>query len=99
MSAIPVVERDIDGAMGFRIGRTLPSRPRVIGRKYTTDETDDREALLTIVAYRIEIPPAIAVRRDGCIEAKSVSKAMTACLPDSAAIGTPGPGCTLPPAR
>ena len=26
-------------------------------------------------------------------------RAAAACRPDMAAIGTPGPGCTLPPAR
>jgi hypothetical protein len=33
------------------------------------------------------------------VEAKSRAIAVAAWLPDSAAMGIPGPGCTAPPAR
>ena len=47
----------------------------------------------------VDVPPGVAVGRDGQVEARSARIAAAACRPESAAIGMPGPGCTPPPAR
>ena len=81
------------------IGTAATSRPCVIGREYAADKGDDGEGVAPIVAYRIDIPPGIAAGRNLPVEARSASTASAAKRPDNAAIGTPGPGCTLPPAK
>jgi hypothetical protein len=73
--------------------------PGVVGRKHTSDEGNQRQAVLTIVTQRVEVPPGIASRYYRPIEAKSLSMQAAARRPETAAIGTPGPGCVLPPAR
>jgi hypothetical protein len=52
-----------------------------------------------VVAEGVDIPPEITTRRDRLVEARCPSSVSAASRPDIAAIGTPGPGCTLPPAR
>ena len=48
----------------------------------------------------VPICGAASVMRQGAVvEARSASTLSAACRPESAAIGTPGPGCTPPPAR
>ena len=54
--------------------------------------------MLTIVAQGIDIPPEITTRRDFLVKPRSAISVAAANRPDMAAIGTPGPGCTLPPA-
>src|SRR5690606_20998761 len=44
------------------------------------------------------VPPAVAARRDHPVEARSAHAVAAAKRPLSVAIGTPAPGCTLPPA-
>ena len=81
------------------IGRTAPPRQSVVGRKYAADEGDQGQSMLPVIAECVDVPPGVAVRRDGRVKARSVHSAAAASRPDKAAIGTPGPGCVLPPAR
>jgi hypothetical protein len=55
--------------------------------------------MLAVIAERIDIPPEITTRRDRLVESRCAISVAAASWPDIAAIGTPGPGCTLPPAR
>ena len=87
--AAGAIERDIYGAMIERIAAAGPS---IIRREHAADKRDDGQTLLSIVAERIDIPPGIAARLDRPIEARSITTLAAACLPDNAAIGTPGPG-------
>jgi hypothetical protein len=72
---------------------------RIIGREYAADEGDNRQSEAVVGAERIDIPPGVAIGWNRFIEAKSSRSASDASWPESAAIGTPGPGCTLPPAK
>jgi hypothetical protein len=90
------VESDIDRAMVFGV---TPAAPRVVGREHAADKGDDRQAGPPVITERVDVPPGIAAGNDDLVEARSEISASAACRPDSAAIGTPGPGCTLPPAR
>jgi hypothetical protein len=54
---------------------------------------------LPVVAEGVDIPPEVAPGRDRLVEPRLAITAAAASCPDIAAIGTPGPGCTLPPAR
>ena len=93
------IERDIHRAMIHRAGAAAPTRPPIIGREDAADEGDHRHAVALIVADGVEIPPDIAARGDELIERKSAKILAAASRPDRAAIGTPAPGCVLPPAR
>jgi hypothetical protein len=89
------VKGDIDRAM---ILRRASAAPCVIGRKDAADEGDDGQAMLPVVAEGVDVPPDIAAGGDRRIEARSyfIDRseiiASAAWRPDSAAIGTPGPG-------
>ena len=52
-----------------------------------------------VIAERVNVPPRIAAGSEGRVEARSANAACAAKRPDSAAIGTPAPGCVPPPAR
>jgi len=95
MSAL-AVNRDIERAV---VERVAPPGPGIVGREHATDEGDDRDAVLAVIAQCVEIPPGVAARRDRSVEAESCKMHAAAIRPDIATIGTPGPGCTLPPAR
>ena len=97
--SIVAVERDVDRAMIERVGFPVRARPGVIGREDAADEGDDREAVLSVIAQCVDIPPRVTAGRDVLIESKSARSAAAANWPEIAAIGTPGPGCALPPAR
>ena len=73
--------------------------PVVVRRKDTANEGDDGNAMLTAVTQPIDIPPEITTRLDELIESRCAIRVAAASRPESAAIGTPAPGCTLPPAR
>ncbi len=75
------------------------ARPRVVGGEHRTDESDERDAGGAFGIQRVDVPPRIPVRRDDLSEVRSCITCAAAMRPDSAAIGTPGPGWTLPPAR
>jgi len=98
-SALGAIERHIDRAMIFSFGRPALAGAGVIGREHTAHKSNDRQAVLAIIADRINIPPAITIVRNGYIKARSASRASAARIPASVAMGTPGPGCVLPPAR
>jgi hypothetical protein len=55
--------------------------------------------MAAVVADRIDVPPAISTRLDRRVEPRCAISVAAASRPDIAAIGTPGPGCTMPPAR
>lgn len=93
------VERDVERAMLMRVRWAALARAEIVGREDAADEADQGQAVLAVVAQRVDVPPAIAVRDDLAVEAKSPSSRAAAIRPESAAIGTPAPGCTLPPAR
>jgi hypothetical protein len=97
--AFIAVERDIQRAMIERVGRPAPACKRVVGREHASDKCNERDAVLAIVAQSIDIPPRIAVFRNDAVEARSSIRLAAAICPDSDAIGTPGPGCALPPAK
>ena len=97
--AVLAVDRDIDRAMIERIGRAVAPRQGVVRREHAADEGNDGDAVLAVVTQRIDIPPGIAVLGDWLIEPRSSIRQAAAERPDSAAIGTPGPGWVLPPAR
>ncbi len=93
------IQRHVERTVIFRIG-TSPAAPEgIVGREHTADKADDGEAMLAVIAQRIDIPPAVATGRNRRIEARDAIRLSAARRPESAAIGTPGPGCTLPPAR
>ena len=54
---------------------------------------------MATVTQCVNIPPEVATRWDRLIETRCAIVAAAASLPDIAAMGTPGPGCTLPPAK
>ena len=94
------VERDIEATKIIWMGMLfVRSRPCVIWRKHTAHKGNDGQTKLTTVAQCVNIPPEVATRLDRLIELRCAITAAPASLPDIAAIGTPGPGCTLPPAR
>ena len=54
---------------------------------------------MAVVAEGVDVPPEITTLRDRLVESRCAISVAAASRPDMAAIGTPGPGCTLPPAR
>jgi ornithine carbamoyltransferase len=86
---------------GFRLRIASPkaAAQSVIGRKHAAYKGNERHGVTPIVAQRVDIPPGITTAWDDVIEAKYEITWAAASRPDSAAIGTPGPGCVLPPAR
>ena len=96
----PAIQGHIQGAEIFRIcNATLKaSRQSVIRRKNAPNKSDDGQTIFAIVTQRIDIPPEITTRLDLLIKPRSSISVAAAKRPDMAAIGRPGPGCTLPPA-
>ena len=74
-------------------------RPSVIGREHAAHKGNDAQAELAAIAQCVKIPPEVATRLDRLIETRCAIVAAAASLPDIAAMGTPGPGWTLPPAK
>ena len=96
----PAIERHVDGAEVFGICcSAAAARPRIIGREHAAHEGDDGERVAAALAYGVDIPPGITTARGLDGEARSSIIVAAASQPEIAAIGTPGPGCTLPPAR
>lgn len=96
------IQRDVEGAMGNGVGLSAWSRTAarcVVRRKHAADKGDDRDAVLAVCAQRVEVPPGIAAMRDRDVEARSAKRLRAALRPDNVAIGTPAPGCVLPPHR
>ena len=94
--AARAIHRHVDGAV---IGRAVAAAELVIGGKDAPDKGDDRQAEAAVVAAGVDVPPGIALRVDLDVEARSLSRISTANPPLRAAIGTPAPGCVLPPAQ
>lgn len=77
---------------------TLKS-PSVIRRKDTADKSNDAQRILAVVAQGVYVPPKVAASRYGLVEPRYAITVSAANRPERAAMGTPGPGWTLPPAR
>ena len=94
------IQRHIQGAKMLGVGHAAlsPSGPCVVRRKNTADKGDDGQTVLSVFAQRVEVPPEITTRWDRLVKPRSAISVAAAKRPDMAAIGTPGPGCTLPPA-
>ena len=90
------VKRDVQAAV---IERIVTAAALVVGRKDAADKTDYRQPILLVIAERIDIPPAVALRWNHRVEARSDNTALLARCPDKAAIGTPAPGWVAPPAQ
>ena len=82
-----------------RIALAARERAPVVGREHAADERDQGQAVPAVVGEGVDVPPEIATARDRLVESRLAISAAAASRPDIAAIGTPGPGCTLPPAR
>ena len=93
------IESHVEGAVVFRIALALAAGTGIVRREHAANESDDGQAMASVITRGINIPPAISVSRYRRVEARSCSKASAARMPARAAIGTPGPGCVLPPAR
>ena len=89
-AAAAAVEGDVDAAV---VGRVAAAAPAVPGREHRADEADDRDGMVAVAGDAVDVPPGVAVGRDGQVEARSARIAAAACRPESAAIGMPGPGC------
>jgi hypothetical protein len=83
-----------------RIGPArAPARVGVVRREDAAEEGDQAERIAPVVADDIGVPPGVAAVRDRPVEARSASALAAASFPLSATIGTPAPGCALPPVR
>lgn len=90
--ALLAIDRDVQRAMIEWVAAAETPCKRVIRREDAADEGDERDALFAIVAQRVDIPPRVAVFWNDPVEARSAIRLVAAIRPDSAAIGTPGPG-------
>ena len=100
----PAVQRHVHAHVVFRVAAAARAGQGVEGREHAADESDDRQPVPAVGAQRVDVPPRVTVLPHHDVEARlaltrSSSSAAAASRPDIAAIGTPGPGCTLPPAR
>ncbi len=75
-----------------RIATAAAPGQGVIGRKDAAQKGDQRNALTTVGAKPIDIPPRIAILRYRSRETQSSIRLEAAIWPESAAIGRPGPG-------
>ena len=89
------IEGDVEADMVFG---GLAAGGLVIGGEDRADEGDDRQPIVSAVAFGVDIPPAVAMGRNVLVEARALRIAALAKRPDKAAIGTPAPGCALPDA-
>lgn len=83
------VKRNVDCNMIIRL---FASGPSIIRREYRADEGDHDNGVITAIAYPVYIPPKVATWRNIYVEAWSLARQSAASFPESAAIGTPGPG-------
>ena len=95
-AATGAIGGDVDAGVVLRV---TPARPRIPRRKDRAYEADDADGFGAIVADPVDVPPCVTIGCDLNPEIRTVSIAAAACSPDSAAIGTPAPGCAPPPAR
>ncbi len=93
------VECNINCNVALGVCNAPAARQGVVGRENATDERDDRQPVTPVVAQGVDVPPCITIAGHIQRKVRSISTARAAIRPDNAAIGTPGPGCTAPPAR
>lgn len=95
----PLVKREVERAEALGVGRLRPSavRARIMGRENRADEDDGRYGIAPAVADAVDVPPEVAPMSDGPVKPRSSAIARAQMADESAAIGTPAPGCTLPP--
>ena len=97
--AADAVEDRVERAVMRGVAGAAAAGQCIVGREDAADEGDQRKPAAAVLAQGIDIPPDIAVRCYRLVEARSASTQAAAIRPERAAIGTPGPGCVLPPAR
>ena len=90
------VKTDIKCHMIFGI---TPSGPSIIRGEHRPYHGNDRETEEAVIADCIRIPPSVTSAWNSQIKTWSFRICSAASIPESVAIGTPAPGCTLPPAR
>lgn len=93
------IERNVQCAIILSNTAVEPARTKVARREHAADECDQRQGVAPVITQRIDVPPQIATLRDLLIKSRSAIRQCAARRPESVAIGKPGPGCTLPPAR
>lgn len=86
------IERHIDRTVLLGVGVAFASRPFVVGRENAADEGDNCQPVGAVIAERVDVPPCVAIAYDGYREVRSCRTHVAAAHPESAAIGTPGPG-------
>lgn len=94
--ALRSIKSDVECNMIFRV---FAPAPVIVGGEDGPDKGNDGQCELSAIADGVDIPPAIATCRNRRVEPISCISWSAASLPERALIGTPGPGCTLPPAR
>lgn len=93
------VQGHIQAAVMVGVGRGRCVSPGVIGREDTANKSDEGQAVAAVIAYCVNVPPKVAAGWNRLVKLRSATRASAAMRPDSAAIGMPGPGWMLPPAR
>ena len=86
------IDCHVECAVVIGIGWLGTIGPCIVGREYATYKRNDAKSMLAIVAKPIDVPPKVIARIYRLIELRRAISAATACRPDKAAIGTPGPG-------
>jgi hypothetical protein len=94
-------ERHVQGTERQRIG--LPGGAgagrRVGRREDAADEGDHGQRRAAVVRDDVGVEPEVPVVRGRQVEGRSAQSASAARCPLAVAIGSPAPGCTVPPAR
>ncbi len=94
------VDRYVHRAVTERRAIGAPATsPRVPWRERIPEQRNDHDRPAPVIAHAVDVVPLVTAVLDGAVQARSDFKQAAANRPLSAAIGTPGPGCTLPPAR
>lgn len=92
-AAVEAVEGDVEGDVLARVALGAG----VARRKDRADEGDGRQAIAPARAEPVEVPPGVSARRERQVAPRSCHKVFSAMRAERAAIGTPAPGCALPP--
>jgi hypothetical protein len=60
-TTVDPVQRYVESAVVLWVAATAASGPGVVGREDASDQRDDGDAALAVVAQRIDVPPLVAV--------------------------------------
>ncbi len=86
------IQCDIQRNVILGTGQAQATRYGVVWREHATDKGYDGEAMLAIIAQCIDVPPDVATGAQRDVERWSSRQESAAMRPESAAIGSPGPG-------